>query len=162
MNPVYKFSIIAGAVIAFYLYAYQCGYSAANAKAQAENARAMAEAGQRLQDLQAESAETIAGYVEALDQINEAHRQEIEALKNEQIADVIEIPVNNVVVDKCPGMRNDKTPDVPATKTKQNLLCYTDADLRGKIARSLDIARECDKLAVKYNALLSDCTALTK
>lgn len=162
MNPVYKFSIIAGAVIAFYLYAYQCGYSAAKAKAQAENARAMAEAGQRLRDLQAESAETIAGYVEALEQINEAHRQEIEALKNEQIADVIEIPVNNVVVDKCPGMRNDKTPDVPAAKTKQNLLCYTDADLRGKIARSLDIARECDKLAVKYNALLSDCTALTK
>ena len=162
MNPLYKYLICAGVILCFYYYAFSAGYNAAKAKAEAEQARAMAEAGQRLRDLQAESAETIAGYVEALEQINEAHRQEIEALKNEQIADVIEIPVNNVVVDKCPGMRNDKTPDVPATKTKQNLLCYTDADLRGKIARSLDIARECDKLAVKYNALLSDCTALTK
>lgn len=163
MNPVYKFSIIAGAVIAFYLYAYQCGYSAAKDKAQAENARAMAEAGQRIRDLQAESADTIADYVAAIDRINAAHLEELEALKNAQLSDVIEIPVNNSIVDKCPSVHNVKpSANMPAAEAKQNLLCYTDADLRKKIKNSLDIARECDALAVKYNALLADCTAATE
>lgn len=163
MNPLYKFLIGAGVILCLYYYAFSAGYNAAKAKAEAEQARAMAEAGQRIRDLQAESADTIADYVAAIDRINAAHLEELEALKNAQLSDVIEIPVNNSIVDKCPSVHNVKpSANMPAAEAKQNLLCYTDADLRTKIKNSLDIARECDALAVKYNALLADCTAATE
>ena len=34
------------------------------------------------------------------------------------------------------------------------------ADLQGKIKKSLDIAAECDELAIKYNALLKSVSAV--
>ena len=43
------------------------------------------------------------------------------------------------------------------TKAKSNLICYTRAELLGKIQKSMDITRECDELAIKYKTLLKVC-----
>jgi len=40
------------------------------------------------------------------------------------------------------------------TADKPGAICYTPADIQRKIKESLDIAAECDELAIKYNALL--------
>ena len=40
------------------------------------------------------------------------------------------------------------------TTDKPGFVCYTPADIQRKIKESLDIAAECDELAIKYNALL--------
>ena len=40
---------------------------------------------------------------------------------------------------------------------RSDLKCYTDAELSRKIKSSLDIAAECDELAIKYGALLQWC-----
>jgi hypothetical protein len=45
---------------------------------------------------------------------------------------------------------------------KSGLTCYTDAQLREKIKRSMDIARECDAVVLKYNALIKSLEVYTK
>ena len=40
---------------------------------------------------------------------------------------------------------------------RSSVKCYTDAELSRKIKSSLDIAAECDELAIKYGALLQWC-----
>lgn len=40
------------------------------------------------------------------------------------------------------------------TADRPGAVCYTPADIQRKIKESLDIAAECDELAIKYNALL--------
>ena len=44
-----------------------------------------------------------------------------------------------------------------ATGVKSDLRCYTETELQSKIERSVAITRECDQLAVRYNALLKAC-----
>ena len=43
------------------------------------------------------------------------------------------------------------------TSNKSNTICYTETELLSKIKSSLDIAKECDELALKYNTLLNTC-----
>lgn len=48
-----------------------------------------------------------------------------------------------------------KCPELSATNSgAAELVCYTRAELRSKVERSLAIAREADELAIKYNSLL--------
>ena len=43
------------------------------------------------------------------------------------------------------------------TTNQSKLKCYTNSELQRKIKESLDISNECDKLSLKYNALLEWC-----
>ena len=43
------------------------------------------------------------------------------------------------------------------TTDKPGFVCYTPADIQGKIKKSLDIAAECDELAIRYKALAESC-----
>ena len=55
------------------------------------------------------------------------------------------------------GRLSDTRPcqSVPGdTADRPGAVCYTPADIQRKIKESLDIAAECDELAIKYNALL--------
>ena len=54
----------------------------------------------------------------------------------------------------CPGSVPRKA------ENKPGFICYTPADIQGKIKASLDIAAECDELAIKYNALLKSVSAV--
>ena len=40
---------------------------------------------------------------------------------------------------------------------KPGFVCYTPADIQGKIKESLDIAAECDEIAIRYKALAESC-----
>lgn len=40
---------------------------------------------------------------------------------------------------------------------KPGFVCYTPAELQSKIKASLDIAAECDELAIRYKALAESC-----
>lgn len=42
-------------------------------------------------------------------------------------------------------------------ENKPGFICYTPADIQGKIKESLDIAAECDELAIRYKALIESC-----
>lgn len=55
---------------------------------------------------------------------------------------------------------NDSRSAADVQETKPNtskLRCYTESELYRKIERSLAITKECDKLALDYNALLKVC-----
>ena len=40
---------------------------------------------------------------------------------------------------------------------KPGFACYSAADIQGKIKESLDIAAECDEIAIRYKALAESC-----
>lgn len=87
--------------------------------------------------------------------------KQIEDLKNEHKKDTVTI--NNlrdtVNVPKCVSNTGKSSSGV-SKKTGNNtgLKCYTESELLRKVERSLDLAREADELAVKYNALLKVCS----
>ena len=162
---LYKLVVIA-VVIAVPLYAaYNRGYENATAKAEAERAEAEKKAREEFSVIQNKNAETLAEYVGQIESLNEQHKRDLEALERAEYADTIQVNNNNRNDgnNTCDRMRNESSSDrVPKTEVKQNLLCYTPSELRRKVAASLDLAAECDKLAVKYNSLLEACTALEK
>lgn len=48
--------------------------------------------------------------------------------------------------------------DLPrAPGAQSGLVCYTKSDISRKVAESLDIAAECDELAIRYKALIESC-----
>ena len=51
----------------------------------------------------------------------------------------------------CPGSVPRKA------ENKPGFVCYTPADIQRKIKESLDIAAECDELAIRYKALAESC-----
>lgn len=163
---LYKLVVVA-VVIAVPLYAaYNRGYDNATAKAEAERAEAERKTREEVSRIQNMNAETIANYVGQIESLTEQHKHDLEALENAKYADAIQVNHDNDrdnVNVTCDRVRNESSSDrVPQTQIKQNLLCYTESELRRKVAASLDIANECDKLAVRYNSLLESCTALEK
>lgn len=163
---LYKLVVIA-VVIAVPLYAaYNRGYENATAKAEAERAEAERKTREEVSRIQDMNAETIADYVGQIESLTEQHKRDLEELENVKYADTIQVNNDNnrdIVNVTCDRVRNEGSSDrVPQTQVKQNLLCYTESELRRKVAASLDLATECDKLAVKYNSLLESCTALEK
>ena len=80
-------------------------------------------------------------------------------MQNEHEKDIIDLNnLRDTVTVKCVSnsSKTDKSVSGKA-KDKSGVKCYTDSELQKKIERSLDIAGECDELAVKYNALLKVC-----
>lgn len=105
---------------------------------------------QRLQEENQEREDII--IKDYLAQIEELKSKQ-EDISNAKISDVVECPEpTRVYITK-----SDTSRTVSQEKNKSNLLCYTESQLRDKIKRSLDIVRECDELAVKYNSLYEVC-----
>lgn len=105
---------------------------------------------QRLQEENQEREDNIVK--DYLAQIKELKSKQ-EDISNAKISDVVECPEpTRVYITK-----SDTSRTVSQEKNKSNLLCYTESQLRDKIKRSLDIVRECDELAVKYNSLYEVC-----
>lgn len=66
--------------------------------------------------------------------------------------------LSDVVTPSCLYGEDSSNKDrVSKEDNTSNLRCYTEEQLLEKIKRSLDIARECDQLAERYNALLEVC-----
>lgn len=105
---------------------------------------------QRLQEENQEREDNIVK--DYLAQIKELKSKQ-EDISNAKISDVVECPEpTRVYITK-----SDTSRTVSQEKNKSNLFCYTESQLRDKIKRSLDIVRECDELAVKYNSLYEVC-----
>lgn len=95
------------------------------------------------------------------DQIVSDYLKQIEDMKNEHTKELITVSNlrDTVTVPKCVSNKNTGGSGVSAkTSNKSNLKCYTESELLRKVERSLDLAREADELAVKYNALLKVCS----
>ncbi len=118
-------------------YFYSKGYHAAESKLMQEMA-----------DLRAANAIIIRETT--IEGLKAAHDKEIIDLNH--LRDTVRVP-------ECVPVSADKSgAGVPAKAAdRSGLKCYTDAELSRKIKSSLDIAAECDELAIKYGALLKWC-----
>ena len=135
----------AGACILFaFIFGYHQGAEkvkrdmAIQAAAQAEEAR------QKEKDMQ-----------KRLNGITENYLHEIDEYKKTINA----YAANDFDVNRLSGARSCKA--VPGdTADRSGAVCYTPTDIQEKIKASLDIAAECDELAIKYNALLKSVSAV--
>lgn len=145
--PVRYLIAAAGAAV---LLAFVCGYHqgaekikrdmAIQAAAQAEDAR------QKEKDMQ-----------KKLNSITENYLHEIDEYKKTISA----YADNDISLNRLSDTRPCQS--VPRNTTdKPGFVCYAAADIQGKIKKSLDIAAECDELAIKYNALLKSYRGIYK
>lgn len=66
--------------------------------------------------------------------------------------------LSDVVTPSCLHNESDNnTKRVSKEDNTSNLRCYTEEQLLDKVKASMAIARECDQLAERYNALLEVC-----
>ena len=80
------------------------------------------------------------------------HNEDVINIEN--LRDVISIDTDKL----CHNNSNSHSTAVSAKTTNQSKLkCYSESELQRKIKESLDITNECDKLSLKYNALLEWC-----
>ena len=145
--PVRYLIAAAGACILFaFIFGYHQGAEkvkrdmAIQAAAQAEDARKTEKALQ-----------------EKLNGITENYLHEIDEYKKTINA----YDANDLDVNRLSDTRPCKA--VPGnTGDKPGFVCYAAADIQRKIKESLDIAAECDELAIKYNALLKSYRGIYK
>ena len=135
-------------------YFYSKGYHAAESKLMQEMADLRAANGiiirEQEQKYLAERDRITAEYQTTIEGLKAAHDKEIIDLN--RLRDTVRVP-------ECVPVPADKSgAGVPAKAAdRSSVKCYTDAELSRKIKSSLDIAAECDELAVKYGALLRWC-----
>ena len=99
--------------------------------------------------------EIVKKYLTEIDKLKQMN----EDISNAKIKDTIECPtVTNDRVQHSKTNTDNNSRRLSKDKSKSNLLCYTESQLRDKIKESLDIAKECDALAIKYNSLYEVCT----
>ena len=89
-----------------------------------------------------------AKYLQDIDTLKKEHENEISKLTADKLRDT---------TNCMPDTSSISTGMSKKTTAKSNLICYTRAELLGKIQRSMDITRECDELAIKYKTLLKVC-----
>lgn len=107
-----------------------------------------------LQRLQLENQENEDRIVKEYVSQIEILKQKNEDISNAKISDVVECPEpTRVYVTK-----SDTNRTVSKEKSKSNLLCYSESQLRDKIKASMDIGKECDEIAIKYKALYEVCS----
>ena len=94
----------------------------------------------------------VSEYLKYIDDLEKQHNEDVINIEN--LRDVISIDINKL----CDNKSNSHSAAMPAKATNQSKLrCYTESELQRKIKESLDISNECDKLSLKYNALLEWC-----
>lgn len=150
---------------------YYSGYRSAERKAENERLQAEQQADDRFKRIQKQHSDSIAAYIESLHELQEQHESDISEIEMMKFAGAVDvaheivqkyiIPDNNHDNDSLHECKNSDN-RVRATTDQPDLLCFRKADFQRKIKESLDIANECDKLVLKYNSLLRDCTAVTK
>ena len=96
--------------------------------------------------------EIVSEYLNYIDELEKQHNEDVINIEN--LRDVISIDTDKL----CDNSSNSHSAAMSAKATNQSKLrCYTESELQRKIKESLDIANECDKLSLKYNALLEWC-----
>ena len=94
----------------------------------------------------------VSEYLKYIDILEKQHNEYVINIEN--LRDVISIDADKL----CNNNSNSHSTAMPPKATNQSKLkCYTESELQRKIKESLDIAAECDRLSLKYNALLEWC-----
>lgn len=95
---------------------------------------------------------------ETINKIERENLEKQEQLKNEYKTIIADMHNKYVLADsvQCDSSRSSSNMQETKPNTS-NLRCYTESELYSKIEKSLAIAKECDKLALEYNALLKVC-----
>ena len=96
--------------------------------------------------------EIVSEYLKHIDELEKQHNEDVINIEN--LRDVISIDADKL----CNNKSNTNSSTMSPKATNQSKLkCYTESELQRKIKESLDITNECDKLSLKYNALLEWC-----
>lgn len=146
--------IVIAFVVTSYTLAYYRGYNTAELEYMTEIQKLRLDNKQELLNQEREYNDKanliIHEYNAKLELQRSEYESTIEQLKASNLSDVV------TVTSVCDKDSNDSK-RVSKEDNTSNLRCYTESQLLDKVKRSLDIARECDQLAEKYNALLEVC-----
>ena len=135
---------------------YRTGYEAATKKydevlrAESEkNYQKIIETERNLTDKQNK---IVSEYLKYIDDLEKQHNEDVINIEN--LRDAVTIDIDKL----CHNNSTSHSAAMPTKTTNQSKLkCYTNSELQRKIKESLDISAECDKLSLKYNALLEWC-----
>ena len=140
----YLIALAGAAVLMAFILVYEKGAESVRQGVAAESVRISEQARQKEKDMQ-----------KKLNGITENYLHEIDEYKKTINA----YAANDLDVSRLSDTRPCQS--VPRNTTdKPGFVCYTPADIQRKIKESLDIAAECDELAIKYNALLKSVSAV--
>ena len=94
----------------------------------------------------------VSEYLNYIDDLEKQHEQD--KIDMDNLRDAVTIDTDKL----CDNNSTSHSAAMPTKATNQSKLkCYTNSELQRKIKESLDITNECDKLSLKYNALLEWC-----
>ena len=94
----------------------------------------------------------VSEYLKYIDDLEKQHNEDVINIEN--LRDAVTIDIDKL----CGNNSNTNSAAMPEkTRNQSKLKCYTESELQRKIKESLDITNECDKLSLKYNALLEWC-----
>ena len=94
----------------------------------------------------------VSEYLKYIDELEKQHEQD--KIDMDNLRDAVTIDTDKL----CDNNSTSHSAAMPTKATNQSKLkCYTNSELQRKIKESLDITNECDKLSLKYNALLEWC-----
>ena len=142
----YLIALAGAAVLIAFVAGYEKGAESVRQENAAESVRIAEQARQKEKDMQ-----------KRLNGITENYLHEIDEYKKTINA----YAANDLDVGRLSDTRPCQS--VPGnTADKPGFVCYTPADIQRKIKESLDIAAECDELAIKYNALLKSYRGIYK
>ena len=93
----------------------------------------------------------VSEYLKYIDDLEKQHEQD--KIDMDNLRDVISIDADKL----CDNSTSHGSAMSTKATNQSKLKCYTESELQRKIEESLDITNECDKLSLKYNALLEWC-----
>ena len=94
----------------------------------------------------------VSEYLNYIDELEKQHNEDVINIEN--LRDVVSIDIDKL----CDNSSNSHSSTMPQKTTNQSKLrCYTNSELQRKIKESLDIATDCDRLAIRFNSLLEWC-----
>lgn len=97
-------------------------------------------------------------YKEKADRVESIYLNELDEVKQQYETKITNITTESLSNTRvCNNSTNTDTRVSKETSNKSNLICYTKSQLLDKIRESMDIARECDEIALKYKALYEVC-----
>lgn len=106
------------------------------------------------QELIQEQDAVVREYAQKIKDMEDRYAEDMENIRNAQLSDTVPVP-------ECvqqPAASGNSDSRLPAkTSRKSDLACYTEAELRAKIEKSLALARECDKEMMRFQALIEAC-----
>lgn len=136
--------------------AYYKGYSACERDVALKLQNVTIEHNQKIieteRNLQNKQNQIVADYLQQISLLEAQHNEDKINLDN--LRDAFDVKLDSMCNTNNSGSSTVST----KTGTQSNLKCYTRAELQRKIERSMAIAREADRLAIRYNTLLKTCS----